>query len=56
MKKKRRNTALYAKIPLPLFFLGLEKTPNVDDIFKVTELPYVKVETEEPHKKREIVQ
>lgn len=56
IKKKEESTTSHVKIPLPLFFVDLEKTPNVEDIFKITELAYTKIKVEEPHKRRDIVQ
>lgn len=56
IKKKEEHTSTQVKIPLPLFFVDLEKTPNVQDIFKIKELAYCKITVEEPHKRRDIVQ
>lgn len=44
------------KVPLPLFFVDLETTSNVSDIYSVTSLYHTKITVEKPHPRREIIQ
>ena len=56
IKKKGENRSDYARTPLPLFFVDLEKTEKVEDIFKFRFLAYCRVKVEELYKRREVGQ
>ena len=55
-KEDREQPGTKNKIPLPLFFVDLDRTPQVEDIYKVTRLYYTSVVVEKPYTKRDIVQ
>ena len=55
-KEDREQPGIKSKIPLPLFFVDLDRTPQVEDIYKVTRLYYTSVVVEKPYTKRDIVQ
>lgn len=45
-----------SKTPLPMFFIDLEPTANVNEIYELTTLYHCKIKVEKPHPRRDIVQ
>lgn len=52
----RRTPEGVTKVPLPLFFVDLERTPNVSDVYSITSLYHTKVTVEKPHPRRDMIQ